>query len=428
MLEAELQRHVVDVPGSLLRLEVDGSPQLGQRRTPLRPPAHDLETTSRTRHGQVVADQPESEIVRDEIRSREKHQQTRENESHGINAQPEAVPVSIPRKLRAKPDGRAYFGHVIGEEQASLGLPAQVPEQPLLADALRNPPHHARLRAGDPAAIDSGPVRGLPVPPLTFGLRQHVRESTPKPLQHPFWRLCFRRCFRLVRHLAVQLVPVLTDRKQIHIHVRVYDSIRPLVRSCSAKMPPMRGGVLLALALVAGDGARTASVTLELRVFNGLEDVTRQTRVAVHRAGDHTSPFVQLSAGPSTLSTDVPAGIYDVQAIRERDGHVLNIRWAQRLVVMHYPDEAGRHLEVINFQNGFGALQVRGRAGPPAEAGMYRAGEHTSPVVEPMTGPGYLLFVAPAGAYDLQTRAEAGPTWHIGLEVPLDRTRLWIAP
>ena len=62
-------------------------------------------------------------------------------------------------------------------------------------------------------------------------------------------------------------------------------------------MPPMRGGVLLALALVAGDGAGTASVTLELRVFNGLEDVTRQTRVAVHRAGDHTSPFVQLSAG-----------------------------------------------------------------------------------------------------------------------------------
>jgi hypothetical protein len=190
----------------------------------------------------------------------------------------------------------------------------------------------------------------------------------------------------------------------------------------------MRGGVLLALALVAGDGARTPPVTLELRVFNGLEDVTRQTRVAVHRAGDHTSPVVQLSAGPSTLSTDVPAGIYDVQAIRERDGHVLNIRWAQRLVVMHYPDEAGRHLEVINFQNGFGALQVRGGAGPPAEAGMYRAGEHTSPVVEPITGPGYLLFVAPAGAYDLQTRAEAGPLWHIGLEVPLDRTRLWIVP
>ncbi len=70
MLEAELQRHVADVPGSLLRLEADGAPQLRERRAPLRPPAHDLEATSRTHHRQVVADQPESEIVRDQIRSR----------------------------------------------------------------------------------------------------------------------------------------------------------------------------------------------------------------------------------------------------------------------------------------------------------------------------------------------------------------------
>ncbi len=199
----------------------------------------------------------------------------------------------------------------------------------------------------------------------------------------------------------------------------------------------MRGGVLLALALVAGDGARTASVTLELRVFNGLEDVTRQTRVAVHRAGDHTSPVVQLSAGPSTLSTDVPAGIYDVQAIRERDGHVLNIRWAQRLVVMHYPDEAGRHLEVINFQNGFGALQVRGRAGPPAEAGMYRAGEHTSPVVEPMHGPGLPsvrsarrgLRLANAGRSrpDVAHRARSPPRSHAAVGRPLTGNDSWRA-
>jgi hypothetical protein len=190
----------------------------------------------------------------------------------------------------------------------------------------------------------------------------------------------------------------------------------------------MPGGVLLALALVAGEGTRVASVTLELRVFDGLEEVTTQTRIAVHRAGEHVNPVAQLSAGPATLTIDVPAGIYDVQAIRERDGRVVSIRWAQRLVVMPYPDEAGRHLEVVNFQNGFGALQVRGRAGPPAEARIYPPGERKNPVVEPVVGPGYLLFVAPAGAYDLQTRGESGPAWHIGLEVPLDRTRLWIVP
>jgi hypothetical protein len=190
----------------------------------------------------------------------------------------------------------------------------------------------------------------------------------------------------------------------------------------------MPGGVLFALALLAGGGTRAGSIALELRVFNAYEDVTAQTRLAIHRAGEHSSPVAHLNAGPATVAIDMPAGIYDVQAIRERDGRVVSIRWAQRLVVMPYPDEGGRHLEVINFQNGFGALQVRGRTGPPAEAKIYRTGDHNVPVVDPVVGPGYLLFIAPAGTYDLQTRAESGPAWHNGLEVPLDRTRLWIVP
>src|SRR4051794_33619603 len=111
----------------------------------------------------------------------------------------------------------------------------------------------------------------------------------------------------------------------------------------------MRGGVMLALALIAaGDTVCAASLTLEMRVFNGLEDVTRSTRIAVYRAGERTQPLVQLGVGRLPLSTDLPPSIYDVQAIHVRDGRVINIRWAQRLVVMPYPDENGRHLEVIN--------------------------------------------------------------------------------
>ena len=94
---------------------------------------------------------------------------------------------------------------------------------------------------------------------------------------------------------------------------------------------------------------------------------------------------------------------------------------------MPYPDEGGRHLEVINFQAGFGALEVRGRERPRLEVGMYRAGDHTSPDVGRHRR-GLRSVRAPAGAYDLHTRAEAGATWHIGLEVPLDRTRLWVVP
>jgi hypothetical protein len=190
----------------------------------------------------------------------------------------------------------------------------------------------------------------------------------------------------------------------------------------------MGGGLLLALALAAGDTALAGSLTLELRVFDGLEDVTSQTRISVHRAGERTAPVIQLSAGRPSISAGIPPGIYDVQAIRERDGRVLGIRWAQRLVVMAYPDEDGRHLEVINFQNGFGALEVRRRDRMPPEAALYSPGERTKTAAAAIPRPGCHLFVAPAGPYDLRTGGAGQEAWHNGLELPLDRTRLWVVP
>jgi hypothetical protein len=193
-------------------------------------------------------------------------------------------------------------------------------------------------------------------------------------------------------------------------------------------MRRMRRALLVVLALGIADTVSAAALTLELRIFDGIEDVTSQTRVTVHRAGERSSPVVQLVAGPVPLAAEVPPGIYDVQAIRERDGRVVSIRWAQRLVVMAYPDERGRHLEVLNFQNGFGALEIRRRDQTLPDAGLYASGEHSRPIAMPLVGSGYLLFVVRAGAYDLQTREAAGATWHSALEVPLDRTRFWIVP
>ena len=128
----------------------------------------------------------------------------------------------------------------------------------------------------------------------------------------------------------------------------------------------------------------------------------------------------------STLQ--VPRGIYDVQAIHERDGRVVDIRWANRLVVMPYPDERGHHLEVINFQNGFGALQVRGEEGAHRPVAIYEPGKRTKPVTLRSSGPGYVLFVVPAGTYDLQIRSGEKVSWMPGIEVPLDRTRLTVIP
>jgi hypothetical protein len=161
---------------------------------------------------------------------------------------------------------------------------------------------------------------------------------------------------------------------------------------------------------------------LEIRVFNGTEEVTSQTRITVHRAGDRGSPIGRLEPGSPKRELALQADIYDAQAIQEREGRVVNIRWAQRLVVMPYPDEHGRHLEVINFQSGFGALQVRD---PGGDVALYRPAERTAPVASQFTGADYVLFVVPAGRYDLRVRTPKSTNWHSDVEVPVDRTRLW---
>jgi hypothetical protein len=176
----------------------------------------------------------------------------------------------------------------------------------------------------------------------------------------------------------------------------------------------------------AADPAR--QLTLELRMFNGVEEVTAQTRATVHRAGDRGDPLRQTTPSDGRTELRLPAGIYDVQAIHERDGRVLNIRWANRLVVMPYPDEPGHHLEVINFRNGFGALQIRAPGGGQPDVALYEQGKRDKPATAPFAAPGYLLFVVRAGSYDLLARAPGKSTWHAGVDVPLDRTRLWVTP
>jgi hypothetical protein len=192
----------------------------------------------------------------------------------------------------------------------------------------------------------------------------------------------------------------------------------------------MPGALLLFLALLAGH-PRQERLTLEIRTYRGTEDVSEVTRVMVHRAGEREQPVGQIMpGGRRTLGVD--PGIYDAQAVHERDGRVLNIRWAERLIVMPYPDEAGHHLEVINFVGGFGALQVRepagGAPGSNADVSLFTAHDHARPAAMPTTPGPYALFVVRAGQYDVFVRRGSTARWHTGVDVPLDRTRLWIVP
>jgi hypothetical protein len=192
----------------------------------------------------------------------------------------------------------------------------------------------------------------------------------------------------------------------------------------------MPGRILHAIALAALGCLGPQSpgqLLLELRVFNGQAEVSSSTRVTVHRAGDRGKPMAVIAGGPAGVELQVAEGMYDVQAIEERDGNVVNIQWANRLVVMPYPDEGGRHLEVLNFRAGFGALQVRAGGGATPEVVLHAAGSNKE-AAKATTGPGYVLFVVPAGSYDVLVRHGDRSVRHSGVEVPRDRTRLWIVP
>lgn len=181
-----------------------------------------------------------------------------------------------------------------------------------------------------------------------------------------------------------------------------------------------------------GTGARQAqprveTIRTEFRVFDGTTEVTSETRLRVRPAG--TTETGQILEG-SQLAVELPAGLYDVQAVRQKAGQVVSVRWAERLVVMAYPDEGGRHLEVINFAQEHGALQLRWREGQaPDPAGVAVTvtpeGETRPTPARTIHGLGYALIVLPAGTYDVRvTRPGREPVILPKIEVPADRTRM----
>lgn len=190
------------------------------------------------------------------------------------------------------------------------------------------------------------------------------------------------------------------------------------------------------LALLAASGIQATPpahdrIQLEIRVFFGTEEVTQDTKVNVYPAGRRESALVPRLVPGTGHVLSVTPGLYDVQAIRQREGQILNIRWAEQLLVIRYPDEAGAHLQVLNFKFGFGALQLKpyGDALLPADwnAAAFTVGDRTREAGQPLTNGRdgrYSLFVLPAGKYDFLIRQGSQSTWVADLEVPLDHTRL----
>jgi hypothetical protein len=191
---------------------------------------------------------------------------------------------------------------------------------------------------------------------------------------------------------------------------------------------------MFVLALAASFGTRQPQtsqppVTTEFRVFAGREEITPTSRLRITPSGVRER---MLEVGPARrLTVSLSPGIYDVQVFRTRQDAIVAIKWAERLVVMNYPDEGGIHLEVINFEPGFGALQVRSQKNPIANyvVDVFPTGDRTA-AMKPLTGEDSRLFILEARRYDIRVRpagARNDPNdtrWMLDIEVPSDRTRL----
>ena len=181
------------------------------------------------------------------------------------------------------------------------------------------------------------------------------------------------------------------------------------------------------LDLQAPKEAATRPVHTEVRVFDGAADVTASARVTIMRSGQRKGHTIDARLPTTPLAP----GVYDVEARHVGAGGLVKIRRAERLTIVHYADEGDRHLEVINFDPAFGALQLRashGRLDPDAIS-LLRENDQSVPAARPIAGPGYVLFVVRDGRYNVRVQhvepdGAADTHWLIRVEVPAGSTRL----
>ena len=190
-----------------------------------------------------------------------------------------------------------------------------------------------------------------------------------------------------------------------------------------------RFAVLVCLLAKAGAAQSSAPVELFVRVFDGVEEVTADCRIAVYAADTREAPLLPDLRPGTGYHVEVEPGLYDLQIMWRGPGDTLAVEWAEHLSVLRYPDEGRRHVEIVNLQPGFGALLVL----PPAvwletdrdwrvsaflHAGAGRAG------FEPAGGTDHRLFILPAGRYDLVAGRGSTELTASDVEVPAQRTRL----
>ncbi len=172
-------------------------------------------------------------------------------------------------------------------------------------------------------------------------------------------------------------------------------------------------------------------------MFNGPDEVTPEAKLQLFPRGERTKPIPIAIGADKAFEARVAPGFYDVQAVREQEGgRIGGIRWIEQLLVQRYPDEYGRHLQVLNFRPDFGALQLRlspesGAAARGWSGALFAPGDEAREVARARPVGDDLLVVVAAGRYDVRiSLPDKTVHWLRDVEIPADATRLktWPAP
>ena len=170
--------------------------------------------------------------------------------------------------------------------------------------------------------------------------------------------------------------------------------------------------ILLWLALTTAGAQPAPPLALDVRVFRGAVEVTAETTVTVFPTGTRVNGRAAPIVPSGERQLPLTAGQYDLQLVQQTDGKVSGIAWTTLRLLVAYPGERGRHLEVVNFTKGWGALQIRPER--PATDGSLAWSARLlrkdgSEVARGVPGQGYQILVAPAGLYDVAIATPGQP-------------------
>src|SRR4029453_12816501 len=214
MLESERFGHRVEPRLTLDRIQPQHPPELRERCAALVDPRSAPQALLRAAEREIVADQPERKEVRQQVRARYEHEQPRPDEPEKIDEEPKTVLVEVASELLPKDAHRCRLVQIVRVEEAAVGLPAEMPQQPLLSHALRHPSHRFRAH---PCYPSSRRTLGRPMAALAFGIGNHLPEAMNEPAEEPRRGLPLL-VVRVVGNLAIQLVSLGTDGHEIDLH------------------------------------------------------------------------------------------------------------------------------------------------------------------------------------------------------------------